>query len=50
LKNLLDFFKEVYEGIDEGQSVDVIYLNFAKAFDKVPNKIHSGFGVRLVPL
>ena len=37
LTNLLEFF-EVYEKIDEGKPVDVIYLDFAKAFDKVPHK------------
>src|SRR6218665_2486396 len=38
LTNLLEFFEEVYEMIDEGKPVDVIYLDFAKAFDKVPHK------------
>src|SRR6218665_2030398 len=38
LTNLLEFFDEVYERIDEGKPVDVIYLDFAKAFDKVPHK------------
>src|SRR6218665_1520442 len=38
LANLIDFFEEVYERIDEGKPVDVIYLDFAKAFDKVPHK------------
>src|SRR6218665_3610474 len=38
LTNLLEFFEEVYEKIDKGKPVDVIYLNFAKAFDKVPHK------------
>ena len=38
LTNLLGFFEEVYERIDEGKPVDVIYLDFAKAFDKVPHK------------
>ena len=37
LTNLLEFFEEVYEKIDEGNAVDVIYLDFAKAFDKVPH-------------
>ena len=32
---MLEFFEEVYERIDEGKPVDVIYLDFAKAFDKV---------------
>ena len=38
LTNLLEFFEEVYERKDEGKPVDVIYLDFAKAFDKVPHK------------
>src|SRR6218665_2290217 len=38
LTNLLEFFEEVYERIDEGNPVDVVYLDFAKAFDKVPHK------------
>ena len=38
LTNLLEFFEEVYEMMDEGKPVDVIYLDFAKAFDKVPHK------------
>src|SRR6218665_1329829 len=38
LTNLLEIFGEVYERIDEGKPVDVLYLDFAKAFDKVPHK------------
>src|SRR6218665_3866993 len=38
LTNLLEFFEEVYDRIDEGKPVDIIYLDFAKAFDKVPHK------------
>jgi len=34
---LLEFFEEVTRILDEGQPVDVIYLDFAKAFDKVPH-------------
>jgi len=29
---------EVYERIDEGKPVDLIYLDFPNAFDKVPHK------------
>ena len=39
LTNLLEFFEDVYEKIDKGKLVYVIYLDFAKAFDKVPHKI-----------
>jgi len=38
LTNLLDFFEEMYKKMDEGKAVDIIYLDFAKAFDKVPHK------------
>ena len=33
LTNLLEFMEEVTEIIDRGNSVDVIYLDFAKVFD-----------------
>jgi len=36
LRNLLVFLEEVTYSLDEGNPVDVIYLDFAKAFDKVP--------------
>ena len=35
---LLEFMKEVTEAIDRGEEVDVIYLDFAKAFGKVSHK------------
>ena len=35
LTNLLVFFEEVTNYIDSGYPVDVIYLDFQKAFDKV---------------
>ena len=44
LTNILDFLEEVYEKLDEGKAVDVIYLDFAKAFDKVP---HSRLAAKL---
>ena len=37
LTNLLDFLEAVYEKLDRGKAVDIIYLDFAKAFDKVPH-------------
>ena len=37
LTNLLDFFHHVYNLFDE-QTVDIIYLDFQKAFDKVLHK------------
>ena len=38
LTNLLDFFHYIFDVYDESRSVDVIYLDFQKAFDKVPHK------------
>lgn len=37
LTNLLSFLEDVTSAIDEGKPVDVIYLDFSKAFDKVPH-------------
>ena len=36
LTNLLDFFEEVTKDLDEDTVLDLVYLDFAKAFDKVP--------------
>lgn len=38
LTNLLEFMEMVEEGVDNGERVDVVYLDFQKAFDKVPHK------------
>ena len=38
LTNLLDFFEEIYDELDTNNQVDPVYLDFAKAFDKVPHK------------
>ena len=32
------FFEEISKWVDEGSPVDVIYLDFQKAFDKVPHQ------------
>ena len=37
LTNLLEFSQFVSDKIDDGKPVDVIYLDFQKAFDKVPH-------------
>jgi len=38
LTNLLSFLERVTEGLDRKEGIDVIFLDFAKAFDKVPHK------------
>ena len=38
LTNLLTFFADVYEAVDSDKEYDVIYLDFSKAFDKVPHE------------
>jgi hypothetical protein len=38
LTNLLEFMQALTDGIDQGEDMDVVYLDFEKAFDKVPHK------------
>ena len=33
--NLIEFMDQVTKWVDDGKSVDVIYFDFSKAFDKV---------------
>ena len=35
---LLEFLEDITQAIDNGDDVDIIYLDFCKAFDKVPHK------------
>jgi len=36
--NILSFLDKVTSFIDSGSSIDVVFLDFAKAFDKVPHQ------------
>ena len=38
LTNLLEFYEAVSDWVDEGKAVDIAYLDFKKAFDKVPHQ------------
>ena len=38
LTNMLCFLEEITKWIDEGSPIDIICLNFQKAFDKVPHQ------------
>ena len=38
LTNMLCFLEEITQWIDEGSTVDIIYLDFQKAFDEVPHQ------------
>ena len=38
LTNLLAYFESVTKHVDSGLPVDTVYLDFAKAFDKVPHR------------
>ena len=38
LTNMLCFLEEITKWIDEGSPIDIIYLDFQKAFDKVPHQ------------
>ena len=36
---MMSFYEQVTHLVDEGKAVDVIYLDFSKAFDTVPHSI-----------
>jgi len=37
LTNLISFYDQVTLPVDEGKAVDVVYLDFSKAFDSAPH-------------
>ena len=39
LSQLLEHYQSIIEGLESGCSVDVVYLDFCKAFDKVDHKV-----------
>ena len=41
LTNLISFYDLVARLVDEGKAVDVVYLDFSKAFDTISHKISS---------
>ncbi|PKU42732.1 rna-directed dna polymerase from mobile element jockey-like [Limosa lapponica baueri] len=40
--NLISFYNKMIRLLDEGKAVDIIYLDFQKAFDTVPHRILVG--------
>ena len=36
--NLLSFLDKIMAAVDSGEAADIVFLDFAKAFDKVPVK------------
>ena len=36
--NLIEYLNTLTTLVDEGHNIDVVYLDFAKAFDKVPHQ------------
>ena len=38
LTNILEFYEAVSDWVDEGKAVDIVYIDFQKAFDKVPHR------------
>ena len=37
--NLLEFFEKTTDMVDKGSPVDMVFLDLAKAFDKVPHNL-----------
>ena len=49
LTNLEDFFHDMFSIYDKSRAVDILYLDFRKAFDKVPHK-RLGLAIAALPL
>lgn len=45
LTNLMNFCDEMIDLVAEGRAVDMVYLNFSKAFDTVSHKILVKYGL-----
>ena len=39
MTNLIAFYEDVTRWIDDGKAVDVVYIDFSKAFDTVSHSI-----------
>ena len=37
-----EYLEDITEAMDNGKDVDVIYLDFCKAFDKIPHRRLTG--------
>ena len=42
MTNLIAFYDDMTSWVDEGRAVDVVYLDFSKAFDTVSHNIFIG--------
>ena len=38
ITNILEFLEDITSCVDSGNPVDVVFLDFQKAFDKIPHK------------
>ena len=38
ITQLLETLEEITDAMDQGYDVDIIYLDYTKAFDKIPHK------------
>ena len=38
ITQLLEILEEINDALDQGFDIDIIYLDYTKAFDKIPHK------------